>query len=325
METALRHIALLRMIPKKPKKICLDGLRKGLKSLGYEVSDRTIQRDLQKLSRFFPLLSDERSKPYGWYFDESFDGSLSAVSPHEALTDVLASKFLQNYLPPPIKSQVDRNESRAFNVLSESTCKSLIGWPDKVSHIPNEIQLLAPEVKQAVVDKLYDALFAELKIEINYKNKEKQTVSPLGIVVRGQVIYLVCTFWSYKDLRHIAVHRIQSLNILDEQVQYPERFNLERYIAEGGFKYPQNSGRVSVELEFMDKAGNHLIETPLSEDQVITEIEKNHLHVTATVEDTKELRWWLLGFGQYVKVISPSSLRDEMRQKAKQMYANYCK
>jgi predicted DNA-binding transcriptional regulator YafY len=323
MDTVLRQLALLRQIPHYPRKISLGEMREKLSSLGYEVSDRTIQRDLQKLSLALPLVSDERSKPYGWSFEELSDVSLAAVSPHEALTDILASKFLQNYLPPTVKAHVIKNEKRAFNALTLSTRRSWIDWPDKVSHIPNGMQLFAPELEGETVEALYTALFSELKIEIKYKNKDGQTVSPLGIVVRDHVIYLVCTFWGYKNLRHIALHRIQSIKILEEHVQYPEDFNLESYIAEGGFQYPQKAGLIELELEFTDKAGNHLLETPLSEDQEISEIEKNHLRVTATVEDTKELRWWLLGFGQYVEVISPASLRSEMRLKAKQMYLNY--
>jgi predicted DNA-binding transcriptional regulator YafY len=36
--------------------------------------------------------------------------------------------------------------------------------------------------------------------------------------------------------------------------------------------------------------------------------------VTATVRDTEQLHWWLLGFGSMVTVVSPDSLRVEMAQ-----------
>jgi len=51
--------------------------------------------------------------------------------------------------------------------------------------------------------------------------------------------------------------------------------------------------------------GKHLYETPLSDDKSITEIGDGRMMVKATVLNTEELRWWLLGFGRHVEVVSP--------------------
>jgi predicted DNA-binding transcriptional regulator YafY len=45
--------------------------------------------------------------------------------------------------------------------------------------------------------------------------------------------------------------------------------------------------------------------------------------VHATVENTAELRWWLLGFGELVEVLAPADLRDEFRTRATAMAAMY--
>jgi predicted DNA-binding transcriptional regulator YafY len=52
-------------------------------------------------------------------------------------------------------------------------------------------------------------------------------------------------------------------------------------------------------------------ETPLSDDQKIVTKHDGHKQVTATVKNSLQLRWWLLGFGEYVEVIKPKFLRDE--------------
>ncbi len=52
----------------------------------------------------------------------------------------------------------------------------------------------------------------------------------------------------------------------------------------------------------------HLVETPLSEDQVIESVDADHVCVTATVRDTAQLEWWLLGFGSSVLVLEPVAL-----------------
>jgi hypothetical protein len=45
--------------------------------------------------------------------------------------------------------------------------------------------------------------------------------------------------------------------------------------------------------------------------------------VEATVLDTAELRWWLLGFGDGVEVLAPEVLRQDFQMTALRMAAYY--
>jgi predicted DNA-binding transcriptional regulator YafY len=47
------------------------------------------------------------------------------------------------------------------------------------------------------------------------------------------------------------------------------------------------------------------------------------MQIAATVTDSRQLRWWLLGFGHYVEVIRPKSLRDEFAEHCKKMAKSY--
>ena len=52
-------------------------------------------------------------------------------------------------------------------------------------------------------------------------------------------------------------------------------------------------------------------------------LDNGKIYVKATVSDTAQLRWWLLGFGAQVEVISPKKLREEIIQNAKDMIKVY--
>jgi len=69
-DTALRYLIMLQNIPRAPQKTSAQKLRALLEKQGYEVHERSIQRDLQKLSAIFPLHSDNH-KPRGWWFDKN--------------------------------------------------------------------------------------------------------------------------------------------------------------------------------------------------------------------------------------------------------------
>jgi predicted DNA-binding transcriptional regulator YafY len=64
--TIIRQWHLLTLLPKGPRRIDSAALEQRLRERGVEVHRRTIQRDLVELARVFPIVSDERSKPYGW-------------------------------------------------------------------------------------------------------------------------------------------------------------------------------------------------------------------------------------------------------------------
>ena len=71
---------------------------------------------------------------------------------------------------------------------------------------------------------------------------------------------------------------------------------------------------IKLVLRMKRPAAAHLYETPLSEDQVITDDEREGwVRVEATVCETSQLRWWLLGFGGQVEVLQPEFLREEFR------------
>jgi predicted DNA-binding transcriptional regulator YafY len=74
---------------------------------------------------------------------------------------------------------------------------------------------------------------------------------------------------------------------------------------------------------FTRAAGEHLHETPLSADQVLTADAEGRLHLAATVPNTRALVWWLLGFGDGVVIQEPADLREELAGVARRMAAAY--
>jgi predicted DNA-binding transcriptional regulator YafY len=132
-------------------------------------------------------------------------------------------------------------------------------------------------------------------------------VNPLGLVARGNLLYLVCTLWDYQDIRQLALHRVLTASPTDKPVKRPDGFNLDQYIERGEFQYPVGP-MIQLKAKFSRRAAAHLVETPLSEDQVIESLDADHVLVTARVRDTAQLDWWLLGFGSSVCVTEPSEL-----------------
>ena len=111
--------------------------------------------------------------------------------------------------------------------------------------------------------------------------------------------------------RNIAFLNIENLeNLFDLDTS---QRNLEIYL-----KKPLN-----IEVNFEAQAGFHLTETPIAEDQDLKWLNDGKLRLKAKVQDTSQLRWWLLGFGGQVEVIKPVALREEFKKTAQKLVKVY--
>ena len=81
--TLLRQWLVLSLLPRPPRRIDTGVIEARLRERGVDVHRRTIQRDLVELAGVFPIVSDERAKPYAWRWadDASFAAWVSAPAP----------------------------------------------------------------------------------------------------------------------------------------------------------------------------------------------------------------------------------------------------
>lgn len=328
MSTTLsRVMAMLRHIPRHPRKIDTNALLQRLERAGYEISIRSIQRDLNDLSCILPLVSDS-GRPQGWSWQADADPfHLPFLDPQAALTFHLVERHLNSLLPESTLNYLAPWFRTATAVL-EANDHGVTRWPDKVRVLPRGLRLQSPPIDASVHTTLYDALLQERQVKIRYLQRQatepkEYVVHPLGVVTRDTVIYLVCTMWQFTDVRQLALHRMQAATMLDDACNRPADFCLDAYIAGGAFGYPESHEPIRLDVLFTNSAAAHLAECPLADDQRIVPEGAGHVRVTATLLDTKELRWWLLGFGDQVTVLGPASLRDQMRDVVAGMVAGY--
>lgn len=329
-DTVQRQWHMLRLVPRYPHKITVQAIQSALAVQGFDTTERTIQRDLVELSRAFPLVVDERAKPFGWSWQRdahSFD--LPGLTVSEALTWVLAEQHLQNLLPAAIVEHLQPQFLAAHRRLeAEPQPQRGRSWLDKVRTVPPAQPLIPPAVDADVQRVVSDALMRERQLEIRYRKKgskdaEVYRVHPLALIQRGWVIYLYARISDYSDARNLALHRVESAKALEADAVPPPGYDLDDRVNRGVWGFGPGT-MTSIELRFTREAGEHLLETPLSVDQNAIE-EGDAIRIRATVSDNPQLRWWLRGFGDGVEVLEPASLRDEMSETARKTLERYAK
>ncbi len=327
-EILLRQWSMLRMIPRFPRKITAREMMECLQNESFSVAKRTIERDLQAMSTAFPIVADERDKPYGWSWQKdapAFD--LPGLGNNEALTMMMVEQHLVNLLPTTALNILEPYFKAARQHLNHPLKKPTGTWLNKVRAVPANQPLLAPKIKAEVQQSVTDALLSEKQLQISYQSRGETKSSdlrihPLALVQRAGVVYLYVRFFDYEDTRILAMHRIESATLLSDPVNYPIGFNIDDEISKGRFGFG-NGNMMKFKAKFTFECGQHLFETPLNKDQVIETLDNEYLMVSATVADAPQLRWWLLGLGCGVEVIEPIGLRAEVADTVQCMSKNY--
>ena len=303
-ETVLLALELLRRIPRN-RKVSASELMEQLEGTGVERNLRTIQRQMEMLSEHFEIERDERNKPYGYRWKERAKGlALPMLSEHESLLLTLAERQLRNLLPGSLMKSMEGFFAQArSNLGPQSNAKREREWLSKIRVVSETQPLLPPKIKSGVFEEVSNALYGNRWLNLDYRNAAGKLtnaeVMPLGLAQQGPRLYLVCRFKGYDNERSLALHRVITAKASTLTFDRPKDFELQKYDDDGRFGFGEGK-RIRLRFRITNSAGAHLLETPLSTDQQVTDL-GDWYEINATVVDAAQLESWLRGFGTEVR------------------------
>ncbi len=303
-ETLVFALELLRRIPRQ-QKITATNLHRQLQEAGLNKGLRTIQRQLKLLSERFDIECDDREKPYGYRWKEQAQGfCVPRLGLQDSLLLTLAEQYLRSILPARLMKSMEGFFTQArYELGYHDGQHPEQEWLSKVRIVDTTQPLLPPKITPEVFDTVSNALYENKWLKLKYENAEgwrgNYRVMPLGLAQQGPRLYLVCRFESFDNERSLALHRIITAEVSTMGFERPPEFDLKKYDDDGRFGFGEGQ-RIRLTFRIQKPNGFHLLESPLSIDQEVKELEDEY-EVTATVVDTEQLNWWLRGFGKAVK------------------------
>lgn len=323
-DTLLRLIALLRLIPREPGRIATTTLLEKLKDIGFSVSLRTVQRDLDRLSIPFALLRDESSPSFRWSLSDKAPIDLSAMDTPTALALYLAESHLQSLLPQSVLDQLGPQFRMARDYLDNLENNGLAHWARKVRAIPNGKSLQPAKIDTHVWSQTSTALLERKQLQIVYLSRSKAElkkllIHPAGLVSRHSISYLIGSVDGYDDLRQFALHRIQHAECLDTVAHTHDDFEIDNYI-----RQDLNTTAPIEQVELVADVSPQIAwlfsETPLSPEQSLEQLpDSDWQRLRAIVPDDQETRWWVFGLGENVRVRDPKGWTQEIQQRAEKL------
>jgi predicted DNA-binding transcriptional regulator YafY len=289
-----------------------------------EVTERTIHRDMEALSvAGIPVLA-ERGKHGGWRLVDQYRTRLTGLKDSELKTLFLSPSF---QLLSDLGYTKDWKEARH---------KLLAALPNtlqtQADHLWNRIHIDTDSWKQSsqettALGLLQQAIWEERKIRIVYekanKDSSERIIEPLGLVAKGRTWYLVAE--SNTDLKNFRVSRIKSVELTHEPFVRPANFELADYWNQSKQNFVQNLPVFEVEVEVSPAIIQRLSFSGRFAQVISTGTPNNNgwIPVRLSFDTKQEAASYIVGFGDQMKIISPSSLIESVKRMAESVLSLY--
>jgi len=285
-----RQWELLKLLPTRGGATAGD-LAQSLAGCGFDVSKRTVERDLEQLEALFPITHGEDT-PYGWRWLDGARMNVTGLSTPEALTLQLVEEHVRPMLPPAVLQQVEPLFGMARRKLdSESGSNNVARWRHKVASLGARVQI-PPAVDSEVLQAVQLAVLGEYQVEVDRtlwtgNIARAKIMSPLGLLLRMGVPYLVAH--DGKRVGQFPLHRMSAVRALHTLVKLPKGFDLEQFVQNGDAEFGTNE-EISLRAWVSPKLALNLADAKLAADQTITPCEDREGSI---VQASTRLSWSL--------------------------------
>lgn len=324
-----RQWEMLRLIPghDHPGRTAAD-VAAALSMRGYEVTRRTVERDLESLLECMPLEINQAERPQRWRWQKTRGLDVPGMEAAEAMALYMMRDAMSAHLPScfieALQSRfVQANKTLA--ALARSGAKAR--WSDRVRVVPSNLVLKSPRIMPKILHALETALLNDIVIEVGYQSLKgavptRRILYPRGLLLRGSSLYLIA---HQKDAGetalHFAVQRFSTVRLRELEPWPAAAFSLDDFLADGKGQFGEGT-LIALEATISPALGKTLRDSPLSDDMQIVD-RRGVLTLRATVRDTWALRTWILGHAENLAVLKPAGLKQNLALRTSAAAAQY--
>jgi predicted DNA-binding transcriptional regulator YafY len=190
---------------------------------------------------------------------------------------------------------------------------------DTLSH-PEEFGDTLGKLVRAVIESFEQKItYAKMNGEVS-----ERIIRPLGMVCKRNVWYVIAYAPERKGYRTFRVDQIISIvNHENSTFKYPQGFSITNHIGDSWGVFCDDPVR-KVRLRFSRAVANRIKNLRYHHSQeIIEEGQDGSLIVEFQACGFKELQTWILQWGPEVEVLEPLDLREQVRERARQVVQLY--
>ncbi len=290
-----------------------------IESLANEIvsTTRTIRRDLDVLvNTGFPIYDDTVDGETRWKITSEFK---SAPKTPLTITELFSLYFSRDLLKvlqgTPFYDSIESILDKIRKTIPPKTLAHL-GKLEQSFYAGRKKQKDYGRYKK-FLDQLMGATASTHTVAIKYHSMHSdktavRKVDPYKIWYFDQTFFLIGRCHRHDEVRTFVVDRIKELKITAEEYQIPKDFSFEDY-SKHSFGIIHDKP-VEIVVRFDKIMAGYIKERTWHESQKIKENTDGSITVTFNVSGTDEIKFWVLSYGPRAEVLTPKSLRDEIKK-----------
>ena len=289
----------------------------------YEVSSKTIQRDLIYMRYQLNAPIEYSARHRGYYYTEP-NYKLPAISIKESdlFAIYLAEKLMAQYEGTPIYNNLCSVFRKIEDSLPDRTLLDLEKGHDRFTVFPTSSTVIKPGIWEMVAE----AIRLLCRIEVLYKTPGSEPtlrkIDPYhGVRFEGDW-YVVAFCHLRKEIRTFSLARMISVKKLLDTFQIPATFDFHK-LTGSHFGVHWSENEFNVKIRFNRAVAGYINERQWHPNQRIEENPDGSVVLSLTVNHLLELKRWILSWGEMAQVIAPRSFVDEVKTAIDDMLGKY--
>ena len=291
-----------------------------------QVSRRTIFRDLNMLElAHIPYYFDKDRGGYG--ISRHFFLPPVNLTLAEALAMLTMTGRLKNADKLPLLQHGASAALKVQSVLPE-TIRKYAG--DLINRLSLNIGPIARhDGLDGITSDLSEAVGSETSCKMVYlsfydKKQLNLTVHPLRLAFISRAWYLLAYAPKFREVRTFKLGRIKKLTVTGKAFKPPTDFDLDSHFGGAWSMIPEGKF-YNVHLRFGPKVAGTVAEVQWHQSQQVSWNDDGGIDFKAKVDGLGEIMWWILGYGDQVEVLGPTTLRKRLGKMSQSMASKYNK
>lgn len=312
--TVDRHHYLLRALAGYKNGRTADDLHRELEEgLGVRVSIRTIYRDLDVLSRHFPITEEVKNHKTYYFMLDHFKLESIQCSFDEIMALAFMNRLLESLGSDPVVDAGKRLTGRLVAGLPELQQRYL---EDVSRHFYVELpgsDSRGAQIIQTFIDSI--RLHREVKIRYHAFNSDEvsqRIIHPYTIYFRQQY-YIVAWCTVRNSIREFRLDRILEAQVLETEFSLQPDFKYENYSSRC-WDALKGDEDYWVVLRFRPQGSRFIMEYHGDRADELKELPDGSLEFCKRVSTLDEIFPWILSHGAGVEVIAPQELREMLEE-----------
>jgi len=274
----------------------------------YEVSEKTIYRDLELLKTEYaaPIEYDFKTKSY--FYSKPFKLNAFDFTINELYNLAIIRELVKSSDSNPFKTGQKSIFNKLVMSFGDDIKNQIRTVSEKVSFKFKPVRKLDDKVFKAIEK----ALFEERTINIDYfmldENRNNQrTIDPYHLKNFEGNWYLIGYNHSKNKIRIMAMNRIKKVTLSNKYFDIPEEFDIKKYFKDS-FANRRTSKMYNVEIVIKQEFINQILESKIHPSQKLIELANGDMSVSLKVNELLEIKNWILSKGSKIFVQSPPEL-----------------